>query len=80
MITRTVKAQLLAFATVTAVGVSYVGAQYTGLADMLLDRGYTVRAEFTESEASSRGRRSPIAGCRSAASVSCGLRARTGCR
>ncbi|HET6355854.1 MlaD family protein [Streptomyces sp.] len=49
MITRTVKAQLLAFATVTAVGVSYVGAQYTGLADMLLDRGYTVRAEFTES-------------------------------
>ncbi|MFF3403558.1 MCE family protein [Streptomyces sp. NPDC002659] len=49
MITRTVKAQLLAFATLTAVGVSYVGAQYTGLADMLLDRGYTVGAEFTES-------------------------------
>ncbi|WP_326607630.1 MCE family protein [Streptomyces sp. NBC_01799] len=47
MITRTVKAQLLAFATVTAVGVSYVGARYTGLADALLDRGYTVRAEFT---------------------------------
>ncbi|MET7312557.1 MlaD family protein [Streptomyces sp. NPDC005134] len=49
MITRTVKAQLLAFATVTAVGVSYVGARYTGLADALLDRGYTVRAEFTAS-------------------------------
>ncbi|MGI5193824.1 MCE family protein [Streptomyces sp. CA-288835] len=49
MITRTVKAQLLAFATVTAVGVSYVGAQYTGLVDELLDRGYTVRADFAES-------------------------------
>ncbi|WP_328767744.1 MlaD family protein [Streptomyces sp. NBC_00286] len=49
MITRTVKAQLLAFATVTAVGVSYVGAQYTGLVDELLDRGYTVRADFADS-------------------------------
>ncbi|PNG19639.1 MCE family protein [Streptomyces cahuitamycinicus] len=49
MITRTVKAQLLAFATVTAVGVSYVGAEYTGLVDSLLDRGYTVRADFADS-------------------------------
>ncbi|MGW1023662.1 MCE family protein [Streptomyces sp. NPDC002577] len=49
MITRTVKAQLLAFATVTAVGVSYVGSQYTGLADSLLGRGYTVRADFADS-------------------------------
>ncbi|WP_151480141.1 MCE family protein [Streptomyces albicerus] len=49
MITRTVKAQLLAFATVTAVGVSYVGAEYTGLVDGLLDRGYTVRADFAGS-------------------------------
>lgn len=49
MITRTVKAQLLAFATVTAVGVSYVGAEYTGLMDSLLDRGYTVRADFADS-------------------------------
>ncbi|MFD5914044.1 MCE family protein [Streptomyces massasporeus] len=49
MITRTVKAQLLAFATVTAVGVSYVGAEYTGLVDGLLDRGYTVRADFSDS-------------------------------
>ncbi|MFI1398036.1 MCE family protein [Streptomyces sp. NPDC020681] len=49
MITRTVKAQLLAFATVTAVGVSYVGAQYTGLADSFLDRGFTVRADFAAS-------------------------------
>ena len=49
MITRTVKAQLLAFATVTAVGVSYVGAEYTGLVDEVLDRGYTVRADFADS-------------------------------
>ncbi|MFG2353290.1 MCE family protein [Streptomyces sp. NPDC048521] len=49
MITRTVKAQLLAFATVTALGVSYVGARYTGLVDDVLDRGYTVRADFAES-------------------------------
>ncbi|MCX5316962.1 MCE family protein [Streptomyces sp. NBC_00154] len=55
MITRTVKAQLLAFATVTAVGVSYVGARYTGLADALLDRGYTVRAEFTATGGVFRG-------------------------
>lgn len=49
MITRTVKAQLCAFALVTAVGVSYVGGEYTGLVDGVLDRGYTVRAEFTDS-------------------------------
>jgi phospholipid/cholesterol/gamma-HCH transport system substrate-binding protein len=49
VITRTVKVQLLAFATITAVGVSYVGAEYTGLVDEILDRGYTVRAEFTDS-------------------------------
>ncbi|HZF90285.1 MlaD family protein [Streptomyces sp.] len=49
MITRTVKAQLLAFATLTAVGVSYVGAEYTGLVDAVLDRGYTVRADFADS-------------------------------
>ncbi|MGW2703115.1 MCE family protein [Streptomyces sp. NPDC001340] len=49
MITRTVRAQLLAFATVTAVGVSYVGAEYTGLVDDVLDRGYTVHADFAES-------------------------------
>jgi phospholipid/cholesterol/gamma-HCH transport system substrate-binding protein len=49
VITRTVKAQLLAFATVTAVGVSYVGAEYTGLVDEVLGRGYTVRADFADS-------------------------------
>lgn len=49
MITRTVKVQLLAFATLTAAGVSYVGAEYTGLVDEVLDRGYTVRADFPDS-------------------------------
>lgn len=49
MISRTVTAQLIAFAAVTALGVSYVGAEYAGLADRVLDRGYTVRARFAES-------------------------------
>jgi phospholipid/cholesterol/gamma-HCH transport system substrate-binding protein len=49
VITRTVKAQLLAFATLTAVGVSYVGAEYTGLVDDVLGGGYTVRADFADS-------------------------------
>ncbi|MEY9990909.1 phospholipid/cholesterol/gamma-HCH transport system substrate-binding protein [Streptomyces sp. V4I8] len=49
MITRTVKFQLLAFTAITAVGVSYVGAEYTGLVDEVLDRGYTVRADFPDS-------------------------------
>ncbi|MGW0735360.1 MCE family protein [Streptomyces sp. NPDC002851] len=49
MITRTVKVQLLAFAAVTTLGVSYVAAEYTGLADSILDRQYTVRAEFADS-------------------------------
>jgi phospholipid/cholesterol/gamma-HCH transport system substrate-binding protein len=49
VITRTVKAQLAAFATVTALGVSYVGAEYTGLAESVLGRGYTVRADFADS-------------------------------
>jgi phospholipid/cholesterol/gamma-HCH transport system substrate-binding protein len=55
VITRTVKAQLLAFATVTAVGVSYVGAQYTGLGDAIVDSGYTVRADFADSGGIFRG-------------------------
>ncbi|TJZ57177.1 MCE family protein [Streptomyces piniterrae] len=49
MITRTVKAQLIAFSAVTAVGVSYVGAEYAGLGDRILDRDYTVRAHFADS-------------------------------
>lgn len=43
-----VRAQLLGFAAVTAIGVSYVGAEYVGLADRILDRGYTVRADFAD--------------------------------
>ncbi|MEU2490614.1 MlaD family protein [Streptomyces sp. NPDC007883] len=49
MITRTVRIQLAAFAALTAVGVSYVGARYTGLVDAVLDRGYTVRVELADS-------------------------------
>ena len=49
MLTRTVRAQLIAFATITAVGVSYVGAEYAGLADRFTDRGYVVRARFADS-------------------------------
>ncbi|SCK27886.1 MCE family protein [Streptomyces sp. WMMB 322] len=48
-LTRTVTAQLVAFATITVAGVSYVGAEYAGLADRLMDRGYTVRARFADS-------------------------------
>ncbi|MFI1467759.1 MCE family protein [Streptomyces wuyuanensis] len=49
MITRMVRIQLAAFAAVTAIGVSYVGARYTGLVDAVLDRGYTVRADLAAS-------------------------------
>ncbi|TLQ42933.1 MCE family protein [Streptomyces marianii] len=55
MITRTVRIQLAAFAAVTAVGVSYVGARYTGLVDAVLDRGYTVRADLADSGGVFRG-------------------------
>jgi phospholipid/cholesterol/gamma-HCH transport system substrate-binding protein len=48
VIRRGVKIQLGAFAAITALGVSYVGATYAGL-DGWLDDGYTVRAEFTDS-------------------------------
>ncbi|UGY92263.1 MCE family protein [Streptomyces gobiensis] len=49
MITRMVKVQLMAFATVTAVGVTYVASEYAGLADAVLGRDYSVRAEFADS-------------------------------
>jgi phospholipid/cholesterol/gamma-HCH transport system substrate-binding protein len=49
MIGRTVRIQLLAFAVVTAVGVSYVGASYAGLADRVVNRPFTVRARFADS-------------------------------
>lgn len=49
MITTGAKAQLIAFAAITAIGVSYVGARYTGLADAIVRPGYTVRADFADS-------------------------------
>ncbi|MGW3245550.1 MCE family protein [Streptomyces sp. NPDC001070] len=49
MITRMVKAQLAAFAAITALGVSYVGAEYAGLGERVMDSGYTVHADFADS-------------------------------
>lgn len=49
MISRMVRLQLLAFALVTAIGVSYVGASYAGLADRVFNRPFTVRAQFADS-------------------------------
>ncbi|MDX6310836.1 MAG: phospholipid/cholesterol/gamma-HCH transport system substrate-binding protein [Streptomyces sp.] len=49
MISRTVKLQLAAFAAVTALGVSYVGAEYAGLGERIMDRGYTVHVDFADS-------------------------------
>lgn len=71
MITRTVKAQLLAFATITALGVAYVGARYTGLVDDVLHRGYTVRADFAESGGVFPGAEVTYRGCRWAAWAIC---------
>ncbi|MGH8870348.1 MAG: MCE family protein [Actinomycetes bacterium] len=49
MISRGVKVQLVAFAALTAVGISYVGANYVGLTDRITDAGYDVTAEFDDS-------------------------------
>jgi phospholipid/cholesterol/gamma-HCH transport system substrate-binding protein len=49
VISRTVKLQLAAFAAVTALGVSYVGAEYAGLGERIMDRGYTVHVDFADS-------------------------------
>jgi len=49
VITAGVKTQLIAFAALTAVGISYVGARYAGLADAISPSGYTVRADFADS-------------------------------
>ncbi|MEU1630960.1 MlaD family protein [Streptomyces sp. NPDC020096] len=49
MISHTVRLQLLAFAAITAFGISYVGAEYAGLADQVTDRPYTVRAQLADS-------------------------------
>jgi phospholipid/cholesterol/gamma-HCH transport system substrate-binding protein len=49
MITRRTKLQLLVFAIITLVGVSFVGARYARLDRLVLDRSYTVVAHFAES-------------------------------
>lgn len=49
MISRRTKLQLLVFAVITLLGVSYVGAQYAKLDRVVLDRTYEVSAHFRES-------------------------------
>lgn len=49
MIARGVKLQLMVFALLTAIGVSYVGARYVGLTDKIFGSGYVVTANFAES-------------------------------
>lgn len=49
MITRRTRLQLLVFALITLVGVSYVGARYARLDRLFTDQGYTVVAHFAES-------------------------------
>ena len=49
MIPRRVKLQVLIFAIISAVGVSFVGIRYVGIGDALFGDGYVVRADFAES-------------------------------
>jgi phospholipid/cholesterol/gamma-HCH transport system substrate-binding protein len=49
VIRRGTKLQLVAFAVLTVLGVSYVSARYVGLGDALLGDGYVVTADFDES-------------------------------
>ena len=49
MITRQTKLQLLVFAIITLVGVSFVGARYARLDRLFLDQSYTVVAHFADS-------------------------------
>lgn len=49
MITRRTRLQLLVFALITLVGVSYVGARYARLDRLVTDQSYTVVAHFAES-------------------------------
>ena len=49
MITRRTKAQLLAFAIITLLGVSFVGARYAQLDRLVWDQSYTVVAHYPES-------------------------------
>jgi phospholipid/cholesterol/gamma-HCH transport system substrate-binding protein len=49
VITRRTKIQLLAFAIITLLGVSYVGARYAQLDRLLVDQSYTVVAHYPQS-------------------------------
>lgn len=50
MVTRTVRIQLLAFAIIALLGVTYVGARYAGLASSLVQRNScTISADFPDS-------------------------------
>ncbi len=49
MITRRTKVQLLVFALITLIGVSFVGARYARLDRVFVDQSYTVVAHFSDS-------------------------------
>ena len=49
MITRRTKIQLVIFALITMIGVSFVGARYARLDRLVLDTSYAVTAHFTDS-------------------------------
>ena len=49
MISRTTRIQLLVFAVITLLGISYVGAKYAQLDRLLSDETYTVSAELADS-------------------------------
>jgi phospholipid/cholesterol/gamma-HCH transport system substrate-binding protein len=49
MITKRTKIQLVIFALITMIGVSFVGARYARLDRLVLDTSYTVVGHFTES-------------------------------
>jgi phospholipid/cholesterol/gamma-HCH transport system substrate-binding protein len=49
MMTRRTKIQLIIFALITMIGVSFVGAHYAKLDRFFLDKNYTVAAHFAES-------------------------------
>jgi phospholipid/cholesterol/gamma-HCH transport system substrate-binding protein len=49
IIRRSVRLQLLAFALLAALGVSYVGVNYVGVGDVVFKRTYTVAADFPDS-------------------------------
>lgn len=49
MITRRTRIQLIIFAVITLVGVSFVGARYAKLDRLVIDRAYTVTAHYPQS-------------------------------